>query len=111
LSGSRDKTVKLWNLANGREVQQFNGHSQPVRSVAFTHDGRYAVSASEDGTIKVWDLGMGKEFRTFRGHTAAVTSVAVSPDGHNLASSGADGSVRIWQLPRTVWPILEEARK
>jgi WD40 repeat protein len=111
LSGSRDKAVKLWNLANGREVQQFDGHSQPVRSVAFTHDGRFAVSASEDGTIKVWDLGTGKEFRTFRGHTAAVTSVAVSPDGHNLASSSTDGSVRIWQLPRPVWPIVEEVRK
>ena len=111
LSGSRDKTVKLWNLASGRGVQQFDGHSQPVRSVVFTHDGRFAVSASEDGTIKVWDLGTGKEFRTFRGHTAAVTSVAVSPDGHNLASSSADGSVRIWQLPRQVWPLLEEARK
>ncbi len=111
LSGSRDKAVKLWNLASGREVQQFDGHSQPVRSVAFTHDGRFAVSASEDGTIKVWDLGTGKEFRTFSGHTAAVTSVAVSPDGHDLASSSADGSVRIWQLPRQVWPFLEEARQ
>ena len=111
LSGSRDKAVKLWNLAKGREVQQFNGHSQPVRSVAFTHDGSFVVSASEDGTIKVWDVSMGKEFRTFRGHTAAVTGVAVSPDGHYLASSGVDGSVRIWQLPRHVWPLLEEARK
>jgi WD40 repeat protein len=79
--------------------------------VAFTHDGRFAVSASEDGTIKVWDLGTGKELRTFSGHTAAVTGVAVSPDSHNLASSSADGSVRIWQLPHPVWPLLEEARK
>jgi WD40 repeat protein len=111
LSGSRDKAVKLWNLADGRVVRQFDGHSQPVRSVTFTRDGRFVVSASEDGTIKVWDLGTGKEFRTFRGHTATVTGVAVSPDGRDLASSSADGSVRIWQLPHVVWPLLEEARK
>jgi WD40 repeat protein len=111
LSGSRDKVVKLWNLANGREVQRFDGHRQPVRSVAFTRDGRFAISASEDGTIKMWDLGTGKEFRTFSGHTAAVTGIAVSPDGRNLASCSADGSVKIWQLPRPVWPVLEEAKK
>jgi len=79
--------------------------------VAFTHDGRFAVTASEDGTIKLWDVGTGKEFRTFTGHIGFVTGVAVSPDGHHLSSSGADGSVRIWQLPHQVWPLLEEAKK
>jgi WD40 repeat protein len=103
--------VKLWNLGTGREVQEFKGHTQPVRAVAFTFDGRYALSASDDGTIRVWDLGTGKECRTFTGHASAVTSLAVSPDGHSIASASADGSIKIWQLPRQAWPHVEEAKK
>ena len=103
--------MKLWSLASGREVHQFDGHTQTVRGVAFTRDGRFAVSASEDGTVKVWELATGKEIRTFTGHAAAVTGIAMSPDGHNVASAGADGSVKIWQLPRQVWPPAEEAKK
>jgi tricorn protease-like protein len=111
LSGGRDKTVKLWNLDNGREVAVFGGHTQPVRSVAFTGDGRFAISASEDGSVKVRDLNTGVGIRTFTGHAAAVTGIAMSPDGHNLASASADGSVKIWQLPRQVWPPVEQVKK
>ncbi len=111
LSGGKDKAVKLWNLGNGREIQRFDGHTQPVRGVAFTGDGRFAVSASDDGTIKVWDPNTGKELRTFTGHTAAVTGVAMSPDGHNFATASADGTVKVWQLPRQVWPPIEQVKK
>jgi len=49
LSGGKDKMVRIWNLDSGREVEQLKGHSQTVRSVAFTRDGRFAVSGSEIG--------------------------------------------------------------
>jgi tricorn protease-like protein len=111
LSGGKDKAVRLWELESGHEIGQFSGHAKPVRSVTFSADGHFAISASDDSTIKVWEVNTGKEIRTFTGHAAAVTGIAVSPDGRNLASASTDGTIKIWQLPRQVWPHVEEVKK
>ncbi|MBW4612648.1 MAG: hypothetical protein KME21_05095 [Desmonostoc vinosum HA7617-LM4] len=55
-SGSRDKTIKIWNLATGQEITTLNGHSNWVTSVAFSPDGRTLASGSDDATIKIWRL-------------------------------------------------------
>ena len=57
VSGSDDKTVRLWDLATGQEVRRFTGHQSSVRSVAVTPDGRYVVSGSLDKTVRVWYIG------------------------------------------------------
>jgi WD40 repeat protein len=68
VSGSGDKTVRLWELATGKEVRRFTGHADWVRSVAVTPDGQYVVSGSGDKTVRLWDLATGKEVRRFTGH-------------------------------------------
>ena len=50
-------------------LRTLEGHSESVRGVAVTPDGRRAVSASEDQTLKVWDLESGRELRTLEGHS------------------------------------------
>ena len=67
--GSWDKTLKLWDLASGKELRTFTGHSDWVTSVAIAPDGRTALSGSLDKTLKLWDLASGKELRTFTGHS------------------------------------------
>ena len=69
LSGSWDKTLKLWDIASGREIRTFSGHSKGVKSVAFSPDGRQALSGSDDNTLKLWDIASGREIRTFSGHS------------------------------------------
>ena len=69
LSGSDDRTLKLWDLATGKELRTFTGHSEDVTSVAIAPDGRTALSGSGDKTLKLWDLASGKELRTFTGHS------------------------------------------
>ena len=56
LSGSFDHTVKLWDLASGREIVTLFGHTAPVSAVALLPDAERAVSASWDHRVIVWDL-------------------------------------------------------
>ena len=89
VSGSRDKTLKLWDLASGKELRTFTGHSDGVTSVAIAPDGRTALSGSPDKTLKLWDLASGKELRTFTGHSDVVSSVAIAPDGRTALSGSS----------------------
>jgi WD40 repeat protein len=99
LSGSTDKTLKLWEVASGNELQTFTGHKWEVTSVAFSPDGRTALSAgNHDQMIKLWDVATGKELRTFTGHSGAVHAVAVSPDGRTAVSGGYDRTLKLWDL-------------
>ncbi len=56
VSGSGDKTIKLWDTATGKELLTLKGHSSTVFSVAFSPDGKRLASGSMDETIKVWDI-------------------------------------------------------
>jgi len=85
-SASNDKTLKLWDVANGREVRTLSGHTDSVTSVVFSLDGRLLASGSGDRTVKVWDVATGRELRTISGHTDIPRVLSFSPDGRSLAS-------------------------
>jgi hypothetical protein len=98
LSGSEDRTVRLWDVVNGRELRCFEGHSDEVLAVAFSADGKLALSGGQDRTLRLWDVLSGRELRRFQGHTDKVSSVAFSPDGRRALSGSWDQTLRLWDI-------------
>jgi WD40 repeat protein len=60
VSGSFDKTLKVWDAATGNEILFFSGHAGEVTSVAFSPDSKRIISGGRDATVKVWEMPMGK---------------------------------------------------
>ena len=69
----------MWDARTGTEKRTLTGHTDNVRSVAFSPDGETIASGSFDDTIKIWNARTGAEILTLTGHTGAVKSVAFSP--------------------------------
>ena len=97
-SGGGDNTIKIWEIATGKELRNLTGHSGLLESLVYSLDGRYLASVGGDKTIKIWEVATGKELRTLTGHFDGVNSVAYSPDGRYLASGSRDRTIRIWQV-------------
>lgn len=89
---------RVFGFAVGEKVRTLTDHTDAVRTVAFSPDGRLLVSGSKDSTIKAWDVAAGEVLITLLGHAGMVRSVAFSPDGTLLASAGADGAVKLWDV-------------
>src|SRR5947199_59679 len=75
-----DRTVRLWDLSDGKEQKRFEGYTDNVYSVVFTPDGKHFLSACQN-LVRLWDLKSGKELRQYKGHTRNVVHIAVSSDG------------------------------
>ena len=98
VSGSYDKSLKVWNLLTGQSLRTLTGHEDVIWAIAVTPDGQQIISGSEDKTLKVWDLATGRVVRTLCGHEAAVLAVAVTPDGQQIISGSEDQTIKVWDL-------------
>ncbi len=98
VSGSFDKTVKIWRLHTGELLHTLSGHAKGVFSVVTSPGGEILASGSWDETIKLWRISDGTLLDTLTGHTGSVRSVAISPDGQILASGSFDQTIKLWQL-------------
>lgn len=111
LSGSRDRTVRWWNVDTGDELTAAGAcwHLAPVRQLAVAATPAaltVAVAAADDrtGRIVLWNLQWQRgaatisPIGTFSGHSHPVTVIAISPDGRQAASGDAAGGVRVWNV-------------
>lgn len=88
--GDGDRTVRVWELASGRELKSLAGHQRGVTAVAFSPDGKRVASGCLDETVRVWDAASGEAIATLGGYSGGVSSLYFSSDGQSLLS--ADGA-------------------
>jgi WD40 repeat protein len=78
-------------------VKSLIGHSESIRAIAFSRDGKYLVSGSNDRTVRLWDITTGQLIRLFKGHKERVKCLKVSEDDNLIISASADSILKIWE--------------
>jgi F-box/WD-40 domain protein MET30 len=94
ITGSYDRTARIWNLETGKELHCLRGHTRAVRTLQF--DEVKLITGSMDHTIRVWDWRKGRCIRILEGHTEGV--VCLNFDSNVLASGSVDSTVKVWNL-------------
>ncbi len=112
--GTKPKTsyaFALWELATGKEVRRFEGHTSTVNQLGFLAGGAKCFSQSQDGTVRLWEVATGKELKSFSWQPS---QVVFTDDVRTAWTGHGDGSVNRWDLTAAkpavfTYPRLHEA--
>lgn len=97
--GTADRTIRIWNTANGSNIKTVDTGSQ-VCSIQWSDTYRELVSSHgfSDNQLILWKYPTMTKIRDFRGHTSRVLQLAKSPDGGTICSASADETIRFWEI-------------
>ncbi|KIS66794.1 uncharacterized protein UMAG_10852 [Mycosarcoma maydis] len=94
ITGSYDRTARIWNLETGEMLRVLEGHTRGVRCLQF--DEAKLITGSMDRTLKIWNWRTGALMRTLEGHTEGIVCLHFNED--TLASGSADSNIKIWNF-------------
>lgn len=94
ITGSYDHTVRVWNMAEGKELRCIQGHTRAIRALQF--DEVKLITGSMDSTLRIWNWRTGECLKELRGHSAGVVALAFDDDV--IVSGSVDTTVRVWNL-------------
>lgn len=97
VSGSDDRTARLWELPSGKQVLKLED-SDEVTAVAADNCGRYVLTGTQNGQITIWSLPDGKKINTIVAHRGLITSAEFTPDCKHVLTASADSTVRLWNV-------------
>jgi WD40 repeat protein len=94
-SGAADKIVRVTDVATGKQVNLFEGHTHHVMGVAFRSDGRVLATAGADGSVVTWDMVSSERKKKIVGWTKEVTSLQFIGATNQIVTSAGDNRIRI----------------
>ena len=97
ITGSKDKTIRIWDLETGKEKERLKTGS-PVKSITCSPYGKYILVVVSDKAMQLWDANTGELLHELSGHWAEVESAMFIEDGRFILSSSRDGTQRIWDV-------------
>ncbi len=97
-SASDDKSIKMWDVATGIDVETFNAHEAPVLTIELSADGQSMVSGDADGTLILWNALSGEVLTKIAAHDGPANTAKLSKDGQTIVSGGEDQILKIWTL-------------
>ncbi|KAJ3054184.1 protein with putative role during mitosis [Rhizophlyctis rosea] len=95
-SGSRDKSIHIWDTLTGQSVVVLTGHDNWLRGLVFHPSGKYLLSVADDKTLKTWDLKTGKCVKSIDAHEHFLTCVDFCSHAPVAATGGVDMTIKIW---------------
>ncbi|KAG8592451.1 hypothetical protein GDO81_000505 [Engystomops pustulosus] len=98
VTGSADRTIKIWDLASGKLKLSLTGHISTVRGVIVSARSPYLFSCGEDKQVKCWDLEYNKVIRHYHGHLSAVYGLDLHPTIDVLVTCSRDSTARVWDI-------------
>jgi WD40 repeat protein/tRNA A-37 threonylcarbamoyl transferase component Bud32 len=108
VTGSADRTARLWITATGEGRGPPLTHQGAVQAVAFSPDGKRVLTGSDDGTAQLWDAVHGGRLGTRLNHQTPVRAVAFSPDGKTVVTGGGGRTALLWEAgtgARVPWDL------
>ena len=97
ISGSRDKTIKLWDISIGICLFTLVGHDNWVRGLLFHPGGKFIVSVADDKTLRIWDIKNKRNMKTLEAHQHFITTLDFHKSGPFVITGSVDEYVKVWE--------------
>src|SRR5882724_11353547 len=94
--GSADNSIRIYDVATGKEQWVIQQHADWVMSIAWSRDGAHLASASRDRTARIYAATNGDLEISYAAHQGPVLAVAFSEDGQRVCSAGHDKKIHLW---------------
>ena len=98
LTGSKDKTIHMWDLASRTQSYIFRNHHSEASSLAISKDSKFFVSGFWDNSIGIWDISTKSLANLLIGHNDWVTCIKITHDNKYIISASRDKKIIIWNL-------------
>ncbi len=98
ITGSFDKTCKVWNSQTGELYHTLRGHATEIVCLSFNPQGNVIATGSMDNTAKLWDTETGTEIASLLGHTAEIVSLSFNQQGDKLITGSFDHTTKLWDV-------------
>ena len=98
ISGSDDKTIGIWSIAEGKLLDKLQSHLAPINAIAMSKEEDILLSTSAGGCILLWDLNTRKQLKKFYTPETIINAMFIFPDKKKFISAGSSGIIKLWNL-------------